>query len=199
MLLLFHLLLCVLDIRDSLLLGRICSLSAAGLYSSGISDLNTSTCMITCLAARTLIKSSLQYLICHIVKAFGSHHRGGDIAGVSPAEEPRCEKNADLLLPLFIQKTHNKESPVYTSSNYWEIEALRHLTNVRTIFTLLARRPSFKDSGSSAATAPTELESLPVACRCFFNGQCFLKLPFAREGHQKREVRLNCKMRWYSL
>lgn len=155
--------------------------------------------MITCLAARTVINSSLQTLICHIVKAFCFLHRGGDIGSVSPAEETGCEKNADLLLPLFIQQTHGKASPVYTSSNYWEIEELRHLTNVSTIFTLLARRPSFKDSGSSAATAPTELESLPVACRCFFNWQCFLKLLFAREGHQNREVGLNCKMRWCSL
>lgn len=170
MLLLFNLVLCVLDMKDSLLLGRICSVSAAGLCSSGISDLNTSTCMITCLAARTLINSSLQNLTCHIVEAstFCFHHRSGDIGSAPPAEETGCEKNADVLLPLFIQQTDSKEPPVYTSGNYWEIEQLRHLTNVSTIFTLLARRPSFKGSGSSAASAPTVLESSPVACRCFF-------------------------------
>lgn len=153
--------------------------------------------MITCLAARTVINLSLQNLICHILKAstFCFLHRSGDIGSVSPAEATGCEKNADLLVPLFTQQTHSKERPVYTSSNYWEMEELRHLTNVSTIFTLLARRPSFKDSGSSAATAPTVLESLPVACRCFFNGQCFLKLLFASEGHQNGEVGLNCKMR----
>lgn len=92
--------------------------------------LNTSTRMITCLAARMVINWSLQNLICHILKAstFGAHHRSGDIGSVLPAG--LGEECWLTVTTVYTADLYSNQWPVDASSSYWRGGGAGHLTNV---------------------------------------------------------------------
>lgn len=162
-----------------LLLGRICSVSAAGLYSSGTSAAwpqsrwrHPHAWLHVWLHTWSL---TYHYKIKHVTFWKHPHFVFTVVAVTSAAsvvqrkEDESWEERWHVAI-VYAADLYSKELAVYTSSNYWEIEELRHQYKCKyDIYSLLAPHPTFKDSGSSAAPAPAMLRSwllhLPVVCR----------------------------------